>query len=257
MFKTIQAIHNLLGMIVAIALLGLLAVGGWFGYRTLHGREDVEKRLAAREAEIQNLNEELAVRKREVARLETANRLLKVDHRVALLKVISQEYNADGKVSSTECEFKEVDQQGRPLGEPRKISVKGDMVYVEAWVVNFDDKLVEAADPLRGTSLCLFKRAFGEHQTPANGFRLDQEGSLPVPYRGGKEMSPLEREIWNGFWELSNDPEKQSKLGIRAVGGRGISQKVEPEKTYRVILRSSGGLSVVPENTPPKPGDTT
>jgi len=256
-FKTIQAIHSLLGMIVALVVLVLLAVGGWLGYRTIHGREDVEKRLADREAELQDLKGALAGLNKEVARLETANRLLKVDQRVALIKVFSQEHDKDGKVTSTDYEFKEVDQQGRSLGESRKFSVQGDVVYVEAWVVDFDDKLVEEADPLRGTSLCLFKRTYGERQTPANGFRLDQEGSLPVPYRGAKEMSALEREIWNGFWALSNDPGKQTKLGIRSVGGRGIHQKVEAEKTYRVMLRASGGLSVRPEDTPPKPGDAT
>jgi hypothetical protein len=66
-------------------------------------------------------------------------------------------------------------------------------------------------------------------------------------------MSPVERDIWANFWEYANDPAKAKKAGVRAVHGEAPSIRLEPGKRYRVELRSSAGLSIVPEAAPRGP----
>lgn len=263
MLKTIQAINSLLTTLVALGIFAILAVASWFGYHTYFGREEAEKKLAAREAEIEGLKGDLQERdkqivslNKEVSRLDTANRLLKIDHRVAYVDVLSQQAGKDGELA-TKFSFVEVDQQGKPLENPRVFSVKGDMIHIDAFLVHFSDKSVEEGDPLRSTSLCLFKRIYGDKQKPEEAFAVDPVGSQPAAYRGGKEVSDLEREIWGKFWEIANDAKKAGEMGVRSAGGEGVWHKVVPGKRYKILLRASGGLSVTPEDLPVKPTEPT
>ena len=101
---------------------------------------------------------------------------------------------------------------------------------------------------MRSTSVCLFRRIFGEHQQPSEGFALDAKGSRPAAYSQGNEMSALERDIWANFWQYANDPARAQKTGIRAAHGEAPSVRLQMGKRYRVELRASGGLTIVAED---------
>lgn len=197
-------------------------------------------------AENQRLEEDLARTQRELETQQLANRLLKVDHRVAKLEVLGQGQSPEGVVRTT-VRFTELDAEGRPLGEPREVVVDGQKIYVESLVIRFEDGYVEGGDALRGTSLCLFQRLFGEEQKPKDGAPLDPEGQLPHVYGGDTTPSPLHRDLWQRFWDYANDPELARTLGVRALQGEAPFIEARPGKTYRVELRSSGGLTIVAE----------
>ncbi len=133
------------------------------------------------------------------------------------------------------------------------ITVEGDVVYVDAWVIKYADQLVESGDPLRSTSVCLFRRIFGEYQQPTEGFALDPAGSRPSVYSQGGEISPMERDLWANFWEYANNPAKAKKAGVRAAHGEAPSIRLQVGKRYRVELRASGGLSIVPDGAAERP----
>lgn len=244
--KLLQTLNNLIGALVSLAVLAFLAVAAWFGYETFYARRALQRDLEAKQQQIQRLGQELEAKKREIARLETAVRLLKVDHRVAYLEVLKQEGAEKQGDLQTTLRFTEVDQQGHPL-QRREFTIQGDVVHVDGLVVKFDDRSIEEADPLRSTSLFLFKRLYGDKQKPEEGFSIDRQGAQPAAYATGRPMSDFEREIWDKFWEYANDAEKQAKAGIRAAHGQGVYQKVMPGKRYRLQLRASDGLSLVPE----------
>ncbi len=183
--------------------------------------------------------------------------MLKIDHRVARLTVIDQQTDGDTGKLTTLVEFVEVDDEGRGIDEPKKFRIMGDVVYVDNWVVKFDDKYVETADIERSTSLVLFRRIFGEFQEPNEGFAIDEIGARPRIYSRGSMTTELERRIWNDFWNIANDRERATELGIRAAHGEAVSIKLQRGKAYRLMLRASDGLSIQPAGDAPKPPPTT
>ena len=220
-----------------------------------HKLQQTERKVAEQAEAIVALEKDVAAQKVEIQRLETSIRLLKVDHRIARLTVLDQQGSAEEGDLATKVRFVEVDAQGKPLGQPREFTIEGDVVYIDAWVVKFDDTHVEEADPLRATSICLFRRLFGETQQPKQGFELDQVGSRPAAYQsGGDQMTDLERKLWARFWDYANNPAKAKEAGVRAAHGEAPSIKLLPDHSYKVLLRASGGLSIVAEPAASKTG---
>ncbi|NUQ62135.1 MAG: hypothetical protein HUU20_06585 [Pirellulales bacterium] len=272
MLKLISALNSFLGLLLALVVAAGLGIAGWFGYQNYYAEKwAAQARLAEKEAELHAkqqevhrlsadvqekaarivvLNEDLKVKQKEIDRLQIALKLLKVDHRVAQISVLSQQGSAATDDLTTKFSFVELNENGQPLDNPRVFTVEGDLIYLDAWVVKFSDQYVELGDSLRSTSVCLFRRVFGETQQPSQGFALDQPKSQPVAYRNGGKPTQFEQELWDRFWDYANNPAMAKSAGVRAAHGEAPSIKLVPGKRYRVELRSSGGLSVVPEEEP-------
>jgi len=150
--------------------------------------------LRDKNQQIEQMSTELEAKSREIQRMDTAMRLLKVDHRVARIAVADQWTRPDNVVM-TKLAFAEVNDGGALLEGFKTFTIEGDVVYIDSWVAKFADEHVENGVPLRSTSICLFRRLFGENQTPNEGFALDTVGSRPAAYSPGTELSPLEKEI--------------------------------------------------------------
>ncbi|TAH36983.1 MAG: hypothetical protein EYC70_08345 [Planctomycetota bacterium] len=232
-------------LLLRTLVLGVFVVllGGWSLW--FRGRlKEHERQLADKQEEIETLHGEVAERDRRIEQLEAALRLLKVDHRLARIIVLEQTPDA------TTLEFQEIGADNLPLGAPKVFTLRGDIAYVDALVIKFDDSLVEAGDALRGTSVCLFRRLFGEYQQPSDGFPLDPVGMRPLPYSVEGEASPLESDLWRRFWDYANDPSLAEQHGVRAVHGEAPYMELRPDARYIVELRASGGLSIRPEPSP-------
>jgi hypothetical protein len=137
------------------------------------------------------------------------------------------------------------------MSEPKQFELPGDVIYIDNWIVKFDDSYIEKGDIQRGTSLCLFRRIFSEEQTPNDGFPLDEVGMRPQAYSRGGAMTEFEKELWSDFWEFANNRSKAAEQGIRAANGEAVSIKVRENTSYSVSLRASGGLSISPTTTTP------
>lgn len=270
MLKSLDSLSNFIRAVVSLAVLGIVGAGGWLGWQHYRGRDlalerkenelraareerdDLARDVATQKEEIAALHEDVAAKRREIERLATAMNLLKVDRRIAQIDVVKREEAVPGDASTltTTFTFVEVDGEGRPLEPPRQYAIQGDVVYVEAWLVKFEDQFVEQGDALRGTSICLFRRIFGEHQQPSEGFPIETVGSRPAAYSRGSEPSEVEQEIWTNFWDYATDREKAKAAGVRVADVEAKANKLLPGKRYRVELRASGGLSIVPEDAP-------
>ena len=257
-----------LNSIVRTLLLALLALvvgaGGYFGYSEYTKRErllqdkDQEIELAQKQlvsiqseldgklAEITTLNKNLAEQREQIDKLETSLHLLKTDQRLARMNVVAIERDKEGAALKSKLEFVELSPTGEPLSQPRRFELPGDVIYIDNWVVKFDDTYIEKGDIERGTSLCLFRRIFSEQQTPNQGISLDEIGMRPQAYARGGAVSDFEKRIWSEFWEFANNPTKATELGIRAANGEAVSIKVREGKAYNISLRASGGLSIEP-----------
>lgn len=259
--KTIDSISQFLRAVAAVGFLGLLGAGGWLGYSKYYQHEiDIANRdqaisklegdLKQRNDKIQQQQEQLGQQIQqiqqqevEIQRLDTALQLLKVDQRVAQIEVLEQTRNEEDGVTASKVKFTEVNPEGYPIGKPKVFDIEGDVVWLDTWVATFQDKYIEQGDPLRGASICLLKRIFGDNQAPADGFPLDENGGRPLAYDQGGAMSDLERDIWSNFWEYANNPDKAEAAGLRTVHGDGPHIKVREGKLYKLQLRSSGGWS--------------
>jgi cell division protein FtsB len=268
-FKFLEAMNRLLGTLLTLVILTLLGVGGWFGFRAYYAErgalqearanladrdakiDQLNKQVQQRTAEIAALNRDLQAKQKEIDRLGAVVKLLKLSRRIAQLTVLGQDRSEDGKGLFTRLSFVEVSEEGKPIDKPRVFLIKGDVVYIDAWVVKFDLDYLEKGDPLRSTSICLFRSIFGQYQAPAEGFALDQVGSQPAAYRTGGKPSEFEQHIWSRFWDYANNPSLAKQAGIRAAHGEAPSIKLLPGKRYRIVLQAAGGLTIdPPENVP-------
>jgi hypothetical protein len=262
--ENIATLNSVVRTFLALVIVGGLGAGGWLAYTTYNAAdlelakqtrelENARQELAARDetikqkdAAIADLNVEIQEKNEKISHLETAMRLLKMDHRLAHLTVLDQTTDAETGEKSTRVEFVEVNEEGNPISTPRVFALKGDMAYIDYWIVKFEDKYIEEADLDRSTSISLFRRIFGEFQEPSQGYTIDEVGSRPHAYDRGGAMSDFEKKIWSDFWTLANDPDKAKELGIRAAHGEAVNIRMEPGKRYQVQLRASDGLSITP-----------
>jgi hypothetical protein len=278
--ESMSTINSLLRTGLAIVIVGLIGAGGWYGYHVynagdlalkekdqqlasirgeLIAKQDMldqqTKQLEEKEQTITALNVDLREKEARIQKLDTSLRLLKVNHRVGWLTVLEQDIDPATNQLYTVGQFVEVNDRSEPIGTPKDFRINGDVVYIDNWVVKFDDKYVERAEIDRSTSLVLFRRIFGENQTPNEGFAIDTVGSRPQAYGSDNQISDFEKKIWDEFWTIANDEAKAREMGIRAAHGEAPSMKLQKGKSYKVMLRASDGLSITPDaGQPPIPG---
>ncbi len=205
---------------------------------------DKQETIAQQQTEIVDLNEDIKQKEVEIQRLDTALRLHKMKRRLARITVHDVSKDPGTGKTYSRIEFVELNELGDPIDKPKEFQLEGDLVYVDCLVVKFEDKYVEASDLERGTSICMFNRIFGEFQQPHEGFYLDEPGKRPGAYSRGGVMSDFEKKIWGDFWNIANDPEKATELGIRTLHGDAVSIKVNKGKAYRITVRASGGPEI-------------
>jgi len=250
---------KLMNVLALLILGGLVGVVGWWTNHFRNSLAEHQRGIAEREERIADLNADLELqladlREAEVElrivneennELELRNRLLRLDHRLARVEVVEQEETPEGMV--TRVRFSELGLAGKLIGSPKELEVRGRFLYLESQVVKFSDQYVESADPLRGTSICLFRRVFGEQQKPADGPVLDTVGLSPGAIYGDNVRLIEHTDLWERFWDYANDPDLARAAGVRAVHGEAPFTELRPGKSYRVELRASGGLSIQPE----------
>lgn len=239
-------------ILLTVTFAGLVGIAGWwtvFLNDQINGHkiklEEANQEIVELGTHIEELDAEIEAKDLQISQLEVALQFIKVDHRVARVEVIDQS-EVDGKVQ-TRVRFVELDSEGDAMGEGRELTIEGKVLYVEGLVIKFEDTYVEAGDFLRGTSLCLFRRAFSENQSPEQGTSIDSVGFHPLPYSGDNVPDEFYNELWDKFWDYANDPDLAASKGVRAAHGEAPFVELRPGKTYRLDLRASDGLSISPE----------
>ena len=254
--ENVKTINSAVRTGLLTVAVGIFGYGGYYGYneytkneRTL--KEQADKIRKANE-DVERLNRDVIAKVAVIEKLETAMHLLKTDQRLAQLRVIGIERDEKGKAVKSKLEFIELSPQGDAMSKPKPMELLGDLIYIDNWVIKFDDRYIEKGDIERGTSLCLFRRVFSEDTLPSEGITLDEVGMRPQAYARGGAMSEFEKKLWGDFWEFANDPKKAAEMGIRAANGEAVSIKVREGKVYNISLRASGGLSIAPVDDSPQ-----
>ena len=251
----VKTINSAVRTALLVAVLGVVGYGGWFGY-TNYIKPGVEAKqaiadLEALKVKYQANEEALAAATKDNERLATSMKLLKIQRRIANLTVLEKGKDEEGN-PYMEVAFTEVNEQGENVGSTRNYVVKGEKLYVDGWIVSFDDKYVEKADELRSASMYVFKSIYGDHEKPSEGQSLDLEssdGGAPGIYQSSDKRE-FEEKIWGDFWKVSNDEGLQKEYGIRAAYGHSSYVKGIEGKTYRAHIRASGAMTLTPIEEP-------
>lgn len=220
-----EAIMRIVMLFVSLAVLG---GGGYLAWDKFHERQRLLKEIEARE--------------RVIDRLTRTTRVAQA--------MLTRRFEEDGR-SMSEVLLVEEDQDGEPKNRTRVV-VEGDVVYFDALVLKFDSALVQGGDALKGRSVLLFRRIFGEHQKPSDGVAIDETAvdGIPQVYRGDDPPSSVEVALWRDFWKYANDPKAAAAAGVRVAQGEAPYVKMEQGKLYELTLDHSGGLNIKPTRIP-------
>jgi len=221
----------------ALALLlgaGAAAVVLW-----QRGRLEQERRIRALEAQLRDLGDRLD--------------RVKASSLVAEATVLSTRPDPEGRGKLWKLRFAAFDREGRPASDVPDFEVAGEEVYFDGLTIEFVERFVEQGDGLRGKSLLLFRRAFGDRQNPADGPLLWKGSGDEIPpiYRPSTlatspEALEFERDLWKRFWALASDSEAARKAGIRAADVKAVGVRPRVGEVYRLTLRHAGGLAIEP-----------
>ena len=260
----VKTLNSVVRTGLAVTLLGAVGYGGYFGYNNYvkpgmeaqAAKEDLSKLQVKFDAQNEALTKlkgdfdqqavVLTETTKEKEKLQTSLKLMKVDRRMANVKVLETGKRDDGQPYML-VKFSEIDPAGNVVGVERDFELNGNKLFVDCWIVSFEDEYVESGDPLRAASLCVFKNIFGNIDGPMGAKSLDQSNTnRPPGIYNDEAANEFEQKIWSDFWGVSNDPEKQKELGIRASYGDAPNIVVEEGKTYQIMVRASGGASIKP-----------
>jgi len=188
-------------------------------------------------------------------KLKQAITNLTKEDQIGYAKVIRQE-DKNG-IPHTTFKFVETarDDKSKLLLE-KTYTIKGDVIHFDALIVKFDNKMV-----LDGSnrSLYLWRRVYGEHRPPEEGFPIEKEGQEPERYQNFLgELSLMDKfllkenpkeKFWSSIWDLANDQKKLQQFGITAVYGDVKYLKMQPKFIYIFKITNTGSIfpEIVPE----------
>ncbi len=157
--------------------------------------------------------------------------------------LVTHQGTVDGQLRTTLL-FVEYAKDGSTL-DPKSFTIDGKMAHIDAMVIKFEPTYVGKGDLLRGNSICLFTRLYGDKQTPEQGFVIDEPGQAPAVYRGADpRVSAFEQSLWHDFWKLANDAAYRRKEGVRVANGQGLWGPFEPGKLYTITIEANGGMNM-------------
>lgn len=224
-------------MVLYVALL-IFAIIAWKLYILF------DSKLSFNKEELRKALEEVAELEEKNQMLALSNTLLKKTRRLAVISDITCDNPNDADKCKTTFTFTEVTSQDVPVGQSKTFTIEGKCLYVDTQIIKFEDSFAETGDVFKGSALCLFRRLFGEKQKPAEGFPVDIEGKTPPCYASDSpDAAAFEKQLWESFWKLAQDPDLAKSMGVRAAHGAAPYQILVPGNSYKLELRSTGELT--------------
>jgi hypothetical protein len=220
-------LRSVLRIFVLTAIVGLAAFLA-SDYRASHSLENDLRRERERTEELKQI----------VQRLTSERRIADV--------LVTDQRTIAGQLH-TSIVFVEYDAEGTAL-PARRFTLVGKMIHLDAMVIKFDGRFVAGNDPLRGHSIALFTRVYGDAQTPDSAPSIDEPRAVPVVYRRhDRSVGDFEQQLWDSLWRLAEDAEYRSSMGVRVAQGEGVWRPFEPGRLYTITLESNGGLNIQSE----------
>ena len=201
--------------------------------------------LRSHNSDVHQLQRALVAQQQRNEQLKQFVQRLTAERRVA--EILVKDRSESAGIVRTTLLFVEYARDGVTPLPAKEFTIEGAVAHIDAMVIKFDGKFVEENDPLRGHSIALFTRLYGENQSPADAFPIDSPGEIPDVYRGDGKVSRFEQGLWENFWKLADDPQYRGAMGVRVAQGEGVWRGFEPGWLYTLTLESNGGLNIAAE----------
>lgn len=224
--QTIGRVFNFLfvgGILVCFALFGLQQWTKFFPKTTIEEEMEAESR-----------------------RLRTALAAKVVAARTIDVDVVARTIDPSSGRPKTRFLWREkrLTSNGEPDGhyDALELDCLGTQPRFEALVMTFDD---EEKTDLRGKSLVLFRRVYGEFTAPEDGYSFaDPEDPVPAAYRSGGPKNAAERQLWSQLWNVATDPVLARRHDVAVVQTKAVAMNLIPGKRYRVEADSTGRIDI-------------
>lgn len=189
---------------------------------------------------IRRLESKIVDLEQELAELKLYANRIQSSHRVAQVNVLEQKTDAQD-IPVTVMRWQQIGADGN-LGPPELIEVLGKQVYIEALVLKFEYELIGGASENRETNLALFRRAFGDYQSPRSGVPLDR--SAPSYMHATPTELALHKDIWDRFLSFAEDEALAKEYGVRVAQFEAPSVLMAPGQVWEVSIDAAGGLNL-------------
>jgi hypothetical protein len=171
---------------------------------------------------------------------------LTYEDQIGYAKVIAQEPNS-GRILTT-LKFIETarDDKLKTVLE-KEYTIEGDIVYFEALIVKFGDKMVMDG---KTKALYLWRRVYSDKMAPEHGFAIEEPGAEPQRYGDLLKLLSIKQKqlFWTNIWDLANDPDKLKEHDIEAIYGNAVYSKLRKGLIY--VFKISPAGQVYPEVVP-------
>jgi hypothetical protein len=218
----LEKIRSILGLLVLLAAMSV-------GLKLYRDHYETDRKIASLEAEKHALT--------------TVISHLTAERRVADMLVTRRQIGSDG-VPITDLLFVELARNGTEL-PARSFTVRGQYVHIDAMVIKFDREDVKQNDPLRGHSIALFTKIYGDQESPASATPIDPPNAVPAVFQDADPLdTSFELDLWHDFWHLAADPAYAATKHVRVANGQGVWGMFDPGKLYTLTLEADGGLNL-------------
>ncbi|MDP4611030.1 MAG: hypothetical protein NWT02_07575 [Opitutales bacterium] len=173
--------------------------------------------------------------------LNKAIKNLTAEEQIGYATLQSQEIDGSGQLQST-IRFVQT-----AAGKPKEIvseqifTITGDVIHFDALIVKFTDEYVKDG---KGRSLYLWRRIYGEANSPASGEQIEIPGTAPERYHSiTKTLRMKDSDLfWEAIWDLANNPEQLSQYGLKAVFGNAIYCRMQPKQITLFKISPTGQI---------------
>ena len=158
--------------------------------------------------------------------LNKAIKNLTAEEQIGYATLQSQARDATGQLQSTVRFVQTAAGKPKEIVSEQLFTITGDVIHFDALIVKFNNQYVQDG---KGRSLYLWRRIYGEANSPASGELIELPGDAPERYHSiTKSLRMKDSDIfWEAIWELANAPEQLSKYGITAVFGNAIYSRMK------------------------------
>lgn len=212
---------------ILVAVVVLAGISFWT-YRYTENQRMIRK-LEEEKAQLQQIVQRLTSQRRVAEMMLTGRR---VEQGVPKMDLLFVEYARDENTPAA----------------IRHFTVEGTEVHLDAKLIQFERSFVYDGDPLRGVSIALFTRIYGDKTAPEKGEAIDPAGSIPAVYKGADpRAAEFEAKLWANFWRLLEDGEYAKEHGVRIAQGEGKWWPPKEGRLYTLSIAAAGGIELKSE----------